>query len=288
MKYKETKIRKPFRSGSFYPNSAYDCKAMLNNYIDEPYGKKYVAGIVPHAGWIFSGKTAGYVYSAFKNNLPDTFIVFGAVHVGGVEKPVLYPEGSWDSSLGNIKIDNTVNSFIKEKLGNLIIEDDNLHKFEHSIEVQIPFIKHISPNAGLVAIMIPPSSDSHEIGRVIGEVVASKNISAVALGSSDFTHYGANNFGFAPKGNGYEALKWVKEENDRKLINKIISMKDNEIVAEAENKFSACGSGAIAATVGYAKSFGIKFGELLDYTTSFDVMPEGEPTDFVGYAGIVF
>lgn len=282
-------IREPVRAGSFYPAAARDCETMIKTCLDawEPVPDFFPkVGIVPHAGWVFSGPTAAAVYKAFLNRKPDTFIILGAVHVHGVSGPVLYPDGAWRTPLGEMEIDADLNRLILEKLP--VAMDTAAHEYEHSIEVQIPFLQYLFPESRLMAVALPPLDHVHEFGTALAEILKKEEKDIAVLASTDMTHYGAMNFGFAPKGSGQAALDWVKNENDKRLIDLILNLEASEIVQEAENSRSACGAGAIAAAVAFAKATGLKEGRLLDYTTSYDVMPDGPPSDFVGYAGIVF
>jgi AmmeMemoRadiSam system protein B len=101
------------------------------------------------------------------------------------------------------------------------------------------------------------------------------------------THYGTR-FGFCPHGLGKPSLQWVKQENDRKMIELMTGLAEDKVVDEAMENQNACGSGAIAATLAFAKEKGKSKGVLLDYTTSWDVFPEREIDNFVGYSAVVF
>ena len=108
----------------------------------------------------------------------------------------------------------------------------------------------------------------------------------MAIASTDLTHYG-DAYGFAPFGGGANAKKQM-EESDARIIELALRMRFDEIRSEAQKRHNACGSGALAATVAAAKAMGAEKGYLLQYTTSHDVMPEGEFEMAVGYAGILF
>ncbi len=112
------------------------------------------------------------------------------------------------------------------------------------------------------------------------------------VGTTDLTHYGATAYRFAPKGTGREALEWVKNENDRRMVDLMRELKAEEAVAEAAEHKNACGAGAVAATLGAARALGSQGGHLIEYTTSYDVLRDqlyGDVVgDFVGYAGMVF
>ena len=107
------------------------------------------------------------------------------------------------------------------------------------------------------------------------------------VGTTDLTHYGRAYYGFAPAGAGERALEWARA-NDEQVLDLILAMRAEDIVAEAAAHHNACGGGAIAGTIAAARALGAEKGYLLEYTTSHDVMPRGPATDFVGYAAIVF
>lgn len=259
----------------------------MNAWPANPQSNAPRAGIVPHAGWIYSGHTAAAVYRAMSFVPTQTYIVLGAIHVPGVRRAALYPAGSWESPLGTMPIDAEQNRLILDAADGLVEENAAAHMFEHSIEVQIPFLQYVSPQSRLVALMVPPDDNASLLGRKLAEVVAS-NPAVRVIGSTDLTHYGRDNFGFAPAGSGPRALEWVKTVNDHAMVEAVLSLQADQIVTQSRRNNNACGAGAAAAAVACAKEFGATQGKLLHYTTSFDVMPERNPSDFVGYAAIVF
>jgi AmmeMemoRadiSam system protein B len=283
-------VRSPIAIG-FYPASAGVCRSALERYLHKASTtlakrEKIVAGIVPHAGWIYSGHTAATVYYNINRlSRPGTFILLGSVHVTGVNKPAIMPEGSWETPLGEIEIDSVLARHLLKECPDLLTENVEGHLMEHSIEVQVPFIQHLFPEADIVPIMVPPTGDAPLLGDKLAGLLRGKEV--MVVGTSDLTHYGWN-YGLQSAGTGRNALAWVREVNDRRIIDLCLSMKAGEIVPEAAENMNACGPGALAVTVAYARALGVTSGELLHYTTSYDVEPEGEPSNFVGYAGIVF
>jgi MEMO1 family protein len=276
-------------SGQFYPVSAQACISEIESYATPPtieYIGKPKAGIVPHAGWVFSGATAGKVFAFFKKySSPDTFVLFGAVHRFPGSSPVVMAEGLWETPLGDVEINSSLASEILDSFEGCEAGAAP-HNAEHSIEVQIPFIKHLFPGAKIVPILVPPTDESAQLGDAIGRLAAYRD-GVVAIGSTDLTHYGFE-YGFAPKGAGEEALKWARDVNDKKIIDMALGMEAEEVVPEARAHHNACGAGAIAAAVATARAAGKQEGILLEYTTSHNVMPRGKPSMFVGYAGIIF
>jgi MEMO1 family protein len=280
-------VRQPYAE-NFYPG---DCKTQIEHFLkgykppEEP--ARPVGGIVPHAGWVFSGAVAAKVFKCLSLKAkPDTFILLGAVHTWKPRGNSIYSSGAWSTPLGDIKIDDEVAAGLIEALAGDIIEDPDAHAGEHSLEVQVPFIKFLCPEAKIVPVAMPPGEDSHITGRKLGEAASKMGKKIVVVGTTDLTHYGAP-YGFIPFGHGPEAKKKM-QENDSRIIELALRMKAADIRNEAQKNHNACGSGALAATVAAAKAMGAEKGHLLEYTTSHDAMDEGEFDMAVGYAGIIF
>jgi len=286
--------RKPVVAGRFYPASKEQCIYQIKECLEkekllQTIEGKIAGGIVPHAGWVYSGSTAGLVFQAIqKSGKNPLFIIFGAVHVYGISGPSVFKEGYWETPLGNLEIEKTIaEDIIKEGKG-LILSDESPHRREHSIEVQIPFIQYLFPESKFVPIMIPPDRNAVKAGEIVGKVISGyKDRDIVVIGSTDMTHYGFN-YDLMTKGKGKEALEWVRNENDKKLIDLMTEMKSDDIIPEAHKSHSACGAGAISATISAVKCLGVSKGHLLKYTTSYDEYPDGDPSSFVGYTGMVF
>ena len=104
------------------------------------------------------------------------------------------------------------------------------------------------------------------------------------IGSTDLTHYGEA-YGFAPRGGGEDAVAWVKEENDRRVIDAFLRMEGERALDLGRSERSACSAGGAAAAIAFAAASDVRKGALVRYTTSWDVAPA---TSFVGYAGILF
>ena len=280
-------------AGAFYPASEKSCLALIESTLsvefpDVTVPEKIHGGIVPHAGWVYSGSTAGLVYRAIKSRTsPRTFILFGAVHVPGVRRPAMVDRGAWETPLGDIPIDEALAGRIREELGDLLEIDPRPHRHEHSLEVQLPYIRHLFPESAIIPIMVPPSEEAVETGARIARIVAEEDGQVVFIGSTDLTHYGRN-FGFTPAGTGSAALRWMKETNDRQMVDRCTRLEAEEVVKEAERHHNACGAGAVAALLSSVKTLGASRGTLLRYTTSFDESGGNDYSVIVGYMGMVF
>ena len=183
-------------------------------------------------------------------------------------------------------MDETLARRILEEAGEWVCDQPRAHSGEHSIEVQLPFIKYLFPEARIVPIAVNPDSRAVHLGQRVGEILRDYDRKVVVIGSTDLTHYG-DVYAFTPVGYGPKAHKWVRE-NDARIIRLAQEMKASEIPAEATGHCNACGAGAMAATVMAARTAGAQRGRLIDYTTSYDVVPEGEFRMAVGYAGLLF
>ena len=288
-------IRKPAVAGQFYGNNRTECLAEIDECltgraIGTELPDPIVAAVVPHAGWVFSGELAGRAFQAIQqvNGEVDTFVIFGAAHRYFGRGAVLYDSGFWETPLGKIEIDADLAAKIAKK-GAVI--DPGTHSAEHSIEVQVPFIQHLFPNAKIVPIIVPVAGFDLDFGTHVGQLVhETQDKKIVCIASTDLTHYGPR-YGFCPQGTGPSALKWAKEVNDMEFIDMALAMEAEKIVEEAQEKGNACGPGAVATVIAAAKAMGRICGVLLGHTTSHDILLEkfNQPSEeSVGYAAIVY
>jgi len=286
------RVRQPVVAGQFYPADRAGCirliEQCLPERLPEDLPERIVAGVVPHAGWVYSGPTAAKVFAAVRaRNALETFVLFSAMHRWGATRPAVYAEGAWATPLGEAEVDADLARAVLEEGRGLLIDAPEAHAGEHSAEVQVPFIKHLFPQARILPILIPPDDQAVPAGEAVARAVGSLGKEVVVIGTSDLTHYGAMYYGFAPAGTGERALEWVRA-NDGRIIDLMLRMRAEEIVPETAANHNACGGGAIAATVAAARALGAEQGILLEYTTSYHVMPRGPATNFVGYAAVVF
>ncbi|MCK6456475.1 MAG: AmmeMemoRadiSam system protein B [Phycisphaerae bacterium] len=288
-------IREPVVAGRFYPASPDRCRDELAACLPAdpqalPPNQRVFGGIVPHAGWICSGSVAGLVIDAVaRSRPPQTAVIFGAVHVRGVQHAAVFSSGIWETPVGPIPVNQRLAERICESSA-LIESDPTVHEYEHSIEVQLPFLRHVAPDIQIVPIMVAPDAQSHVVGRIVARTCMDSNADVVFLGSTDLTHYGPG-YDFTPQGVGPTGLQWAKDHNDRRMIDTILRMDAEAVVTEARANQNACGSGAIAATIAACRQAGATQARLLRHTTSYEVLSRighESPTDAVGYAAIVF
>jgi len=285
-------IREPAVAGMFYPKDAQSCNESLDVCLANGKSRgdlegRVVAGVLPHAAWACSGAVAASVFAAVASQrTPTTVVLLGAVHRPKGSAASVFPSGCWNTPLGPIRIDARLAERVMGHT-NLIASDAYAHEQEHSIEVHVPFIQRLWPDAALLPIMVPPTVRACEVGDAVGRTLSSYGYDAIVLASSDLTHYGSR-YGFLPQGMGAAGLEWAKHVNDRRMIDRLISLDAETIVTEASEHRNACGAGALAATVAAARVLGADRGYLLEHTTSRETV--GLPSDecAVGYAGVVF
>lgn len=295
------RVREPVVAGQFYAASADQCRLDLEQLLlaaraqgaaehQPPKGTPLYGGLVPHAGWVYSGSVAARVFCALAEaTRPQTIICFGGVHRSRGREAAMFADGRWDSPLGPMTIDSRLGERVLSQT-NLIIDDPFAHEHEHSIEVQMPFMSRLFPGAKFLPIMVPPGPRAAEVGEAVGRTVLAYDYDAIVVGSTDLTHYGPH-YGFVPQGVGAAGNAWAKTENDRRFIDLVCELRSSDVVQEAMQHKNACSSGAVAATLAAAAKLGATRGLLLQHTTSSEIMAQHfaeDAEDSVGYAGIVF
>ncbi len=280
--------RAPAVAGRFYPGTTESCRAAADEALAVNVSERARGAIVPHAGWIYSGPTAGKALRAIAASEPATVVIFGAVHGPDPNPASVYASGSWKTPVGVSEIDETLAAAFLES--DLIVADTNAHQFEHAIEVQVPLIQRLMPTVKIVPVSVQPTAQAVAVGRHCGEVVRALGMAAAFVGSTDLTHYGPA-FGFEPHGHGEAGVRWAKEVNDRRLIDLIAKMDGEAVISEAILNRSACGAGAVAATIGAMQALGAERYVELEHTTSSEIAARhGDPDRFnsVGYEAGVF
>lgn len=282
------KIRRSRLSGTWYPGTASGCRNEIENFIRSSIVSTnpscpFVGGIVPHAGWYYSGSIACDVMSLLRNAVyPDVVVIFGT-HLHPNSPFAVMNEGAWETPLGEI--------FIHEALANELIlalpfdvESSDNNFSDNTLEVQLPFIKYFWNDVKMIPISAPPNPKSIEMGKTVVAAAQKMGLKIIVIGSTDLTHYGPN-YGYMPKGRGQSALQWVRSVNDRRLIDEMLSMNPLKIIQEAMENHNACCAGAAAAAISAGIELGSTGAKLLTYSTSHE---KTEAESFVGYAGIVF
>ncbi len=282
-------------AGTWYPGRRDECIGTIEDFQkalppgpEEAGSPEYIGGIVPHAGWYFSGSTANAVFSAIhrraakSKRMPKLFFLFGR-HLHAASPHYIFVDEGFETPLGTLQVHSEVSKRLADAF-DFIKEDSSHYSPDNTIELQLPFIKYYFPDARVVTAGIAPNRTAVEIGEKAARLSDELGIEACFIGSTDLTHYGPN-YGFTVQGTGKKSVQWVKEENDRRIIEAFISADPLHVIEEALVSHNACCPGAAAAAITGAKKRGAKSGTLVQYTTSYDRHPD---SSFVGYAGVVY
>ena len=283
---KTMNVRRRSLARGWYPADAKECRREMESFLEgwEPPDSLPavgLGGIVPHAGWYFSGKLAARVYSTLKSKREADLVVLYGGHLGGRNLPQIVTEEVWETPFGEIGIHRGLVNALMKKIDT---EKESPESGDNTIEIQVTMVKFFFPKAQLLAVRSPHSTKAIELGEKVAEMAKEKGVSIVAIGSTDLTHYGPN-YGFIARGVGQSAVEWVKNENDYGFVVEALEMNAEGVLEHAAKHDSACSAGAAAAALTTCKALGAQKGTLLDYYTSYDVMPD---SSFVGYAGIVY
>ena len=277
-------------SGSWYPGSAKECEKSVQGFLQ--FGSdpgNNIGGIVPHAGWVYSGAIACRVIASLvsQSSIPDTIILFGA-HMHPSSPAFLLDSGAVDTPLGIIEADGELATIVVNALAKQgqVIRALSPGAFpdENTLELQFAFIRYFFPNARILVCGVPPSDQAVRIGEAVVEGANALGRKIRIIGSTDMTHYGPN-FGFEPAGEGEAALDWVRQENDARAVRALEEMDVSGIIAQGLTNHNMCCSGAAAAAVAACKKMGVVKGICLDYATSYEI---SRSSSFVGYCGMVY
>jgi AmmeMemoRadiSam system protein B len=264
-------LRNPAVAGQFYAGDGPGLKAQVEQYVSVNRPKKDAIGImVPHAGLIYSGAVAGSVYSSI--NFPKTFIMLGPNHTGLGSSIALMDDGEWKIPGAGVRIDRRLASRILQGSG-IAQRDNNAHMFEHSLEVQLPFISYFSKDTEIVPISLMQASYDQccLLAEDIAKAVQSVDYRVVILASSDMSHYLPDR---------------AARRKDGMAIERITAM-DHAGLFETVRRENISMCGMLPATVMLAASrlLGADHAEVVKYMTSGDV--SGDYDKVVGYAGVI-
>jgi AmmeMemoRadiSam system protein B len=250
----------------FYPGTEGELRRLIGQLAPkQPRPKVRACGVVvPHAGYVYSGGVAADVYASIEG--AQTFVLLGPNHYMAGSAVAVSGE-SWSTPLGTVEVDLD----LIKRLDGIIDRDENAHRQEHSIEVQVPFLQYFFKDFKIVPIAVG-MQDYDTVKEVAAELIRALDgfgRNTVIVASSDFTHY--------------EDVD-VAKKKDATLIGDIERL---DVPALYDDVYrlnaTACGYGPIAAMIMTCVSRGAKKGELIRYATSGDVTGDRQ---VVGYAGI--
>ena len=280
----EKDIRFPVVAGRFYPASPSALKQAVRQFMDDAVPvqvKNPLAIVVPHAGYIFSGQIAADGFRQASDHLWDVVVILGTNHTSGSFRNMsVYPGDGFSTPLGVTMIDKEVVKDLLAADPDCVL-DRSLHQQEHSIEVQLPFIQVLFPDARIVPVVI----GAPDIGlcRRFGEALAGalKGRRTLVVASADLSHYPSAE---------------VAEDVDRKTLAAMEKMDpallqhvtQTQMRRKIKNLHTcACGEAAVMAAMCAARAMGATGGRIIRYAHSGDV-PAGERDRVVGYGAVAY
>lgn len=264
-------IRQSTVAGSFYSEDAIQLKIDIESFIIKDCKKRSVLGIIsPHAGFVYSGRVAGSLYSKIK--IPDTVVIIAPNHTGYGVPYSIWPGGSWCTPFGSIEVDHKlVNKLVNAC--DLIEKDYEAHVYEHAAEVQLPFIQYFNPHIKIAVIVISSRNleEIKHIGKSLSITLQKLCPDALVVASSDMSHYES---------------QASAHRRDKIAIEEILALNEDNLYRKVHDwHITMCGICPTIAMLACSKDRGATKAELVRYETSGDIT--GDYDQVVGYAGIV-
>jgi AmmeMemoRadiSam system protein B len=267
----EVPIRRPAVAGLFYPSDPREAEAQLARLIPGAEPKTEPRAIVvPHAGWMYSGRVAGEVYGRVR--VPALVIVLGPNHTGLGPWGSVMARGRWAVPGGEVPIAEELARAVVA--ASPVLEADELaHREEHAIEVQLPFLRRLRPDVRFVPITLMRTDLAfcEEVGRALAGAVRAAGEPVLLVCSTDLNHYEA---------------QAVSNRKDRLAIDALLGLDPERLDATVtEHRISMCGRAPAVAMLAALRALGPARAELVRYETSGDV--SGDYARVVGYAGLL-
>ena len=279
------KVRHPAVAGSWYAGTSAGLRAQIEKCFKHELGpgelprvveegpRNLVGLVCPHAGYVYSGPVAAHAYYELaRDGKPDTIVIFSPNHTGRGSALAVMNEGVWRTPLGDVEIDSeTADRILGES--RILDVDERAHAYEHSIELQLPFLQYLYGSAFKLvplSFLMQDLESSRDVGQATAKALSGKN--ALIIASTDMTHY--------------EPQKRANEK-DKKAIDAAIKMDEKQYYSTVESlAISTCGYGPTIAAIVASKALGAQKAQLLCYKTSGDIT--GDFSGVVGYASIAF
>lgn len=265
-------IRAPHAAGTFYPSDPAELREFCQSRLQSEHPPSTVrAVILPHAGYVYSGKTACRVLASI--NVPESNFLIGPNHWGRGSDFSLASRGQWQTPLGQISIDSETAAAVLE--GCPGIEDDSsAHAEEHSLEVLLPLLQIKNPALKILPLVVGTSNlaRAREVAGELGNFFAARPGPMLTVVSSDMSHYEDDA---------------ATRKKDRYALDAILNLDDAALARVVrEYRITMCGFVPVYMLLLMKDALGLRRAALVDYRTSADAT--GERDSVVGYAGFIF
>lgn len=269
-------IRPPAVSGTWYPGAAAALASAVDAHLARAAGaprlSELTALIAPHAGLVYSGRVAAHAYRQIEQRHIDTVVLVGPSHHVAFEGVSIYRRGGFDSPLGVAPVDDACATRLLEADPDVVREHPSAHVREHSLEMQLPFIRRLLPHASIVPLVM--GRQTRETATALGRALATavSGTRALLVASSDLSHFEAAERAHALDMQVVEAVEQFDPEQLQDLLD--------------ANDRHACGGGPIVSVMRAARALGARDAVVLNYGDSGDV--SGDKSSVVGYLAAAF
>ncbi|MDC7240584.1 MAG: AmmeMemoRadiSam system protein B [Spirochaetales bacterium] len=268
--------RKMMLPDGWYPHSQAAAENRIKNWekLNDKTAAVPAAGIVPHAGWDFSGAIAWKIISAIPG---DTDLVVAA----GGHLPVSAPSRFLDYSTLETPFGELAVSDLAGILCSEFLPDADA---DNTVEIQLPLIKYHLPDVKVLPVRLAANRDAAEWGALVSRYCREQNIKVFFLGSTDLSHYGAR-FGYTLFGSGKGAKDQIRNL-DNEYLNLLNTMEADKALKHSLDHYTACSAGSAAGACSFAAERGITGGEIIEHRYSYEIYSGG--SDFVGYGSVLY
>ncbi|MBI2898634.1 MAG: AmmeMemoRadiSam system protein B [Planctomycetes bacterium] len=261
-------LRSPAVAGSFYPKRAQELRREVEGFVTGSPRVRALAVVAPHAGYRYSGPTAGAAYSAVE--VPQDVVILAFNHGMRGAPIAVWPEGGWTTPLGEAPVNADLARRIRDGCPGAEFDEAG-HIGEHSAEVQVPFLQVARPDVRIVPVALSLDIDRVEELEAFGRALAAMLRDELVVCSTDLNHYEDEETTLA---------------RDRKVIEPMERLDARGLVrAIAEHGVTMCGFAPAIATLAYARARGATRAETIDHRTS--AAASGDRERCVGYVGMV-
>lgn len=268
-------IRGPAVAGTFYPADPVELRHLIERLLGEPPPQRQAVrgAIVPHAGLIYSGACAAAVFRQIV--LPSVVVILAPNHTGRLGAPggaSAWMQGAWRTPLGQVAV---AGPFLRDLASRcrLVAHDPVAHRYEHAVEVELPFLQVLAPSAAVAPIVLAwddwPSC--RELGAALAETIRGWPEPVLLLASSDMTHYEPAD---------------VCERKDRLALAAVSRLDGRDLLAICEREqVTMCGRAPAATVLEAVRLLGGTQAAVVDYRHSGWVT--GDHGSVVAYAGVL-
>jgi AmmeMemoRadiSam system protein B len=265
-------VRRAAVAGSWYPGTASAINAEVDSYLDAVRGApppgRLVALVSPHAGLRYSGPVAAHGYGLLRDTGEGLSVVLvGPSHRAAFDGVAVHARGAWETPLGRAAIDEEIAQAMLDA-DRVVFDDPAVHRDEHSLEMQMPFLQRLVPGLRIVPMLMGGQSrrEVESLGAALGKALAGRR--ALLVASSDLSHY-------QPAA--------LASRLDAAVVDAVGRFDDESLLRRLETHENvACGGGPVVAVMRAARALGADRATVLKYGDSGDV-GERDKSHVVGY-----